>query len=171
MKKQSAIITFIVIALVLVGILLVASRNKITGENGEANVIAPLNATSVLSIAESFYDFGSVSMAKGIVTHDFILTNNSSGVVDIGKVWTSCMCTEAVLKAGNRESGPFGMPGHGSVKKANLSLGPGEQVIVQVQFDPAAHGPAGVGPTKRDIYLIVGEDEEVALSFTATVTP
>ncbi len=171
MRKQSAIITFIVIALVLVGILLAASRSKIAEENGGANVTTPLNESSALSLAESSYDFGSVSMAKGVVTHDFVLTNNSSGVVDIGKVWTSCMCTEAVLKASSRELGPFGMPGHGPVKKANLSLGPGEQVTVQVQFDPAAHGPAGVGPIKRDIYLTVGEDEEVALSFTATVTP
>lgn len=171
MKKQSAIITFIVIALVLLGILLAASRNKIAEENGGANVATPLNTTSVLSLAESSYDFGSVSMAKGVVTHDFVITNDSGEVVDIGEVWTSCMCTEAFLEVGNNEVGPFGMPGHGSVKKANTQIQPGEKFALRAQFDPAAHGPAGVGPIKRDVYLMVGENEKVTVSFTATVTP
>lgn len=171
MKKQSTIIIVIVIVLVLAGILLGASRDKIAGENGGANVATPLNTNSVLSVTESSYDFGSVSMAKGMVTHDFILANNSGEAVDIGEVWTSCMCTEAVLKVGDKEVGPFGMPGHGGVKSANLSLQPGEQIAVQTQFDPAAHGPAGIGTIKRDVYLKVGENDKVALSFTATVTP
>ncbi|MDP2650601.1 MAG: DUF1573 domain-containing protein [bacterium] len=126
-----------------------------------------------LAVAESSYDFGEVSMAKGLVNHEFVLSNTSSGPVKVGSVETTCMCTVAYLKVGEgKEVGPFGMPGHGGARSAaNLTVNPGEKLIVRAVFDPAAHGPAGVGTVERAIIVDVGKQEPVVMSFKALVRP
>ena len=120
---------------------------------------------------ESKYDFGTVSMAKGLVSKEFTLENQSKDSVKIGEVSTSCMCTEAELKVGDKTAGPFGMPGHGGAPKANLIVKPGEKLVVKTIFDPAAHGPAGVGKIIREIYLEEGAGQPLILRFSANVTP
>ena len=126
-----------------------------------------------LVITESSYDFGEVSMAKGLVNKEFVLSNTSSASVKVGPVETTCMCTTAYLRVGEgKEVGPFGMPGHGGLKNtANLTVAPGEKLIVRAVFDPAAHGPAGVGTVERAIMVDVGKQEPVVMSFKALVTP
>ena len=82
------------------------------------------------------------------------------------------MCTTASLKMNGRTFGPYGMPGHGFIPKINEKLGPGEETIAEVIFDPTAHGPAGVGQIQRTITIEnnAGAPLQV-LSFTANVTP
>ena len=130
-------------------------------------------ATGQLTVAESFYDFGSVSMAKGLVTHKFTLTNAGSVPATVTKMYTSCMCTTAILNKGGNKSGPFGMPGHGSATRLKETIGPGEEAEIEVVFDPAAHGPEGTGLIKRVVYAET--DSEAApkfqLTFEANVTP
>ena len=42
------------------------------------------------------------------------------------------------------------MPGHGGLTTfANQEIGAGEEAIVEVEVDPAAHGPQGTGPAKK----------------------
>lgn len=128
--------------------------------------------SGALTFKESEYDFGTASMAKGKVSKEFVLENQSDGDVKIGEVFTSCMCTEAELKAGDKFAGPFGMQGHGLASKANLVVKAGEILTVKVIFDPAAHGPAGVGPIERQVvvYTSAGKDP-IVLGFKAIVTP
>lgn len=142
--------------------------------SGPKKPTAAINGKSsgVLTLKESKYDFGTVSMAKGKVSKEFTLENKSQEDVNIGEVFTSCMCTEAELKVGDRIAGPFGMQGHGLVSSANLVVKSGEKLIVKAIFDPAAHGPAGVGPIERQvaIYTSAGKDP-IVLDFKAVVTP
>ena len=42
-------------------------------------------------------------------------------------MYTSCMCTEALLAVGSRRAGPFGMPGHTPLPPVNVDLEPGER--------------------------------------------
>ncbi len=131
------------------------------GENG-----------GTLTFQESTYDFGTVSMAKGKVSKEFLLENKSDKNVQIGEVFTSCMCTSAELRMGDKFAGPFGMQGHGYTGKANLIVEPGKTLTVKVIFDPAAHGPSGVGPIERQIVISTGANQEpVSLQFKAVVTP
>ena len=125
-----------------------------------------------LTVKESNYDFGTISMAKGKVTQDFVLENQSKDDVNIGEVFTSCMCTEAELHAGGKSAGPFGMQGHGLARSADLTVKVGEKLIVKTIFDPAAHGPAGVGSIERQIVIgtSAGKDP-IVLEFKAIVTP
>lgn len=108
----------------------------------------------VLTAEATAYDFGTISMANGNVSHGFRLKNESLETVKIENIYTSCMCTIAkVVDGSGKNYGPFGMPGHGDSAKANIEIGPAEAIVVEAEFDPAAHGPEGVGKIKRLIYI------------------
>jgi len=169
MKKQikNIVILLGIIAVVITGLVWLTNGSKksptaaIGGEVG-----------GVLTLGESKYDFGTVSMAKGKVSKEFALENKSDKNVQIDQVFTSCMCTEAELKVGNKTAGPFGMQGHGITRGADLVVKSGETLIVKAIFDPAAHGPSGVGPIERQVVINTGDSQNpVVLDFKAVVTP
>ena len=155
------------IAVVVVGLIWFSNNSKTKTPTAAINE----KFSGVLALKESQYDFGAVSMAKGKVSKEFALENKSQGDVKIGEVFTSCMCTEAELKVGDRTAGPFGMQGH-TASSVYLVMKSGETLTVKVIFDPAAHGPSGVGPIERQvaIYTSAGKDP-ILLDFKAVVTP
>ena len=128
-------------------------------------------ATGQLTVAESFYDFGSVSMAKGLVTHKFTLTNAGSVPATVTKMYTSCMRTKAKLTVADQSWGPIGMPGHTAIPNLSVQIEPGQTAEVEAVFDPAAHGPAGVGVIERQVTLELNGQSPLQLSFKAVVTP
>lgn len=130
-------------------------------------------SAGILTALEDDFNFGTIRMKDGDVSHKFLLKNNSDEVIRIESVSTSCMCTKAYLygKAGIKK-GPFGMPGHsGQASSANLELDAGETVELEAVFDPAAHGPQGVGKIKRVVYIETNSqtNPELQLKFEAEV--
>ncbi len=128
-------------------------------------------ATGQLSAGETFYDFGTVSMAKGLVAHKFTLTNSGSIPATVTKIFTSCMCTKAKLTVADKTWGPIGMPGHTAIPDLAIQIEPGQEAVVEAIFDPAAHGPAGVGNIERQVTLELNGQSPLQLSFKAVVTP
>ncbi|MDO8183459.1 MAG: DUF1573 domain-containing protein [bacterium] len=125
-----------------------------------------------LTVSEKSYDFGVISMKAGVVSRDFVVTNNSAKAINLNQVYTSCMCTTATLITKQGEVGPFGMPGHGlSAPAVKVALAPGEELTVRAAFDPAAHGPAGVGKIDRVITLSGPDFSPLELGISATVKP
>ena len=109
---------------------------------------------SELAPEEKTFDFGIVSMSKGNVSHSFKIKNTGNSPIKISKIYTSCMCTEAIIVNGDSRKGPFGMPGHsGPSSKIDETVGPGQEIIIDVEVDPAAHGPQGTGPAKKIVYI------------------
>lgn len=137
----------------------------------DKSATAQLSSNGVLSVEEQEFDFGTISMAAGKVTHAFAIKNMGVDPVTIGKMYTSCMCTTSVLQQGDKRFGPYGMPGHGFIPKMNAVVSSGEEVNVEVTFDPAAHGPAGVGSISRVVILENNAGENVELQISANVTP
>lgn len=130
------------------------------------------NGASVLAATEDFFDFGTINMRDGKVSRIFSVMNEGEEPVIVQSVYTSCMCTEAyVTDAAGKRHGPFGMPGHTS-PRTNVIVGAGETALVEAVFDPAAHGPSGVGLAERSIYLETNSAEKprVELKFKAVVT-
>ncbi len=125
---------------------------------------------SQLQASESSYDFGSISMAQGKVTKVFSFKNNTSEAIKAKKLYTSCMCTKATLIKTDQTLGPFGMPAHGFIPEINVNIEPGEEAKIETVFDPAAHGPAGVGPIAREVILETS-DGKLIFKFNAQVTP
>ena len=125
-----------------------------------------------LGATEAAYDFGSVSMAKGVVTKKFMVVNNDDKTATVTKLFTSCMCTKAKLSVGGQNWGPFSMPGHGgSIPKIAAEVPAGETAELEVTFDPAAHGPAGVGQIERTITVEQNGQQPLTFGFRAMVTP
>lgn len=63
------------------------------------------------------------------------------------------------------------MPGHGMIPEINEALQPDEKTEVEVVFDPAAHGPAGIGKIERTVYIENSPNQVLMLNFSAFVTP
>lgn len=128
-------------------------------------------AGSALAAPETSYDFGTISMAGGLVRHTFTIRNSQGEPFRVGKVYTSCMCTTALLSLRGRQFGPYGMPGHGGIGDIGAELAPEETASVEVVFDPAAHGPAGVGKIERVAVVENTDGVPFELHFSAVVTP
>lgn len=127
---------------------------------------------SVLTASESLYDFGTISMKDGNVSHTFTVANASAEDIIVSELTTSCMCTNVYIVGENGiKRGPFGMPGHAAVPKANETIQAGTARNIEVVYNPNAHGPAGVGMIDRFVYLTDSEGGTLELEIKANVTP
>lgn len=171
MTKQNIKSTLIsvVTVVILFGGLIWLSRSGGGINNGTADVKSL--SKGVLAAEEANFDFGTISMAKGKVSHLYKLKNNSSDSAVVSKIYASCMCTSATLIHGDKKMGPFGMLGHGFVPKVIDTINPGEEVSIEAIFDPAAHGPAGIGRVERVVFVETESGLPLQLKFTAIVTP
>ncbi|MEK7547078.1 MAG: DUF1573 domain-containing protein [Patescibacteria group bacterium] len=170
MKKTITIISLTSIG--LLGLMWWGAQNSI---NSSANTIHPLQQQSgtetALIALEKLYDFGTISMAKGNVSHTFAVTNPTDKDIIVSDLVTSCMCTAAYIVEGNSKIGPFGMVGMGYLPKANMLIKAGETRSVDVVYDPNAHGPAGVGFVDRFVNLTDANGGTLQLEIKAVVTP
>lgn len=140
--------------------------------DSEKDIASSSENGGILTIeGENSYDFGAISMAKGEVSHQFKLKNTGEAAVVIEKMYTSCMCTTAALTVHGKRFGPYGMPGHGVIPKINQAIEKNEEAIVEVVFDPAAHGPAGIGRIQRVVTIENNTGQPVELQFAAVVIP
>ncbi|OGF61731.1 hypothetical protein A2926_02700 [Candidatus Giovannonibacteria bacterium RIFCSPLOWO2_01_FULL_44_40] len=163
------------VSLLILGGMIWLANKPAAPTNQEANVNA---GNGIITAPESSFDFGSISMAAGNVSRKFKIKNSGTGNATINKIYTSCMCTVATLEVGGDllagkagKWGPFGMPGHGFIPNLKIKLAPGEEANMEVVFDPAAHGPAGVGKIERAVIIESDAGEPLELRFTALVTP
>lgn len=161
MKKRTTTLLAYGLPLLLVAGVFVAFQSRSSGGYSEGRLVAE----------ERRYDFGEIQMYEGDVSRDFVLVNEGPEAVRIQKAYTSCMCTTVVLldETGN-ERGRFGMQGH-SASSSNLTVAPGGRVTARAVFDPASHGPSGVGLAERSIYLETdsASSPKIELSFRAVV--
>jgi hypothetical protein len=165
--KNTIIITSI--AALVVGLLLWGKWGS--SRPGESAALATGSTQAAVTDSIPAYDFGSVSMLKGNVEHEFVITNTTDADLIVAKAETSCMCTRAVLQLPDgKEMGPFGMPGHGFTPTLNAVIRPSEKLIVRAIFDPAAHGPAGIGRIERVVTLDTNKGQ-ITMQFRAQVTP
>lgn len=167
---NKTITSIIVVILTLIGLIWIAQPNAESGKDNKASVSTV--GTGALTVEEaSNYDFGVISMAAGTVARVFTIKNTGSETVTINKMYTSCMCTTAELTVGGKQFGPYGMPGHGAIPTINQIVNPNEEATVEVVFDPAAHGPAGVGRIVRNITIENSAGRPIELTFSAVVKP
>lgn len=102
----------------------------------------------------TYYDLGEVLIKGGIVTKEYEIKNTTGNDMELIKITTSCMCTTASVKAGDKETRFFTMEMGGDRNPfISLKVKKDETVKVTVRYDPAAHGPQGVGPFDRVVSL------------------
>lgn len=124
-----------------------------------------------LGAREKWFEFGAISMAAGKVSHRYWIRNESTAPLEIKRIYTSCMCTTASFVKSARQVGTYGMPGHGPLPPVNETLAPDEAAYIDVVFDPAAHGPSGLGRTERMVTIEHAGGTALKLGFSADVRP
>ncbi len=154
--------------LVVLGGLIVAAKPG-PAPRAPARVETP--SSRILTAKETNFDFGSISMAAGKVVHRYWIRNTGVTPIVVRKMYTSCMCTTAALVKGGRKFDSYGMPGHGFIPTLNEPIAPNEAAMVEVVFDPAAHGPAGIGKIERSVTIQTNLESPLELAFVANVTP
>jgi len=118
-----------------------------------------------------YLDFGQVPINGGIVTKTYQVKNTTSNSLKLKKIVTSCMCTTAAVSIGDKTTNFFGMEMPGDKNPpVNIDLPAGDIANVTVKFDPAAHGPQGIGPFDRSVWLTFTDPAGVKeLKFSGTV--
>jgi hypothetical protein len=165
-------VLYALIAVTIVAIAFGIWRSQQTAASTQTAPIERMARAGSLVSNGSFHDFGAISMAAGNVSHRYRIRNTGSEPLTIERIYTSCMCTRATLTTSSgRAYGPFGMPGHGFVPLANARLAPGQEASVDIVFDPAAHGPSGMGRIERAITLQTAQARPLELRFVAMVRP
>lgn len=164
--NTKAIIGIFIGTIIVIGGLIWLGRPTEQSTGSQANI-----TESILKSSETIFDFGTISMTNGKVSHEFKITNGSAQLINISKIYTSCMCTAANFKLNEKIYGPFGMEGMGGITSANITLGPGESGSIEAIYDPNAHGPAGVGAIDRFVYVEDKNGGQLKLEIKAAVTP
>lgn len=148
----------------------VASQKDAVGQQSQSPLSASPRPAAVLTAQPTGFAFGRVQISGGYVTTRFVVTNVSDRPVRLQRVYTSCNCTTASLEfSDGGAGGPFGMPGHELPTEYDRVVQPGESFGVQVYFNPAAHGPKGIGSVTRSIVVEPANDPPLEFVVTATV--
>lgn len=173
-RNTKIIVGAAVVILVLGGVIIAAQPGPIENTPTAVEMVradTAINSAGRLTAAETQFGFGSISMASGKVTHRYPIKNVGTEPLLIRKIYTSCMCTTAALIKNGKKSDAYGMPGHTPIPTINVPIKPQEEAFVEVVFDPAAHGPAGVGPIERVVTIENNAGQPIELEFAALVSP
>lgn len=122
----------------------------------------------VIEVNPQEFDAGEVAMTQGSVKKNYEVKNAGSGPLKITGIITSCHCTTAVLRLGDKASPAFGME---PMSFWSEEIPAGETAQLEVTFDPAYHGDAGMGPVTRGIYISSNDpkNKRVELLLSANV--
>ena len=158
MEKKILTIGIILTVVILFGGVVLVNQTTTTPQ-----ITASQNAKAVTPVTTD--DWGKIPMSKGNVTKTFAIKNNGTDLLKLFNVKTSCHCTKAKVTVGTNESPLFGMD---SLSSWTGEVIPGKEAKLSVIFDPAYHGPAGVGPINR--YVSVETNDRVNSKLTFSVT-
>jgi hypothetical protein len=107
-----------------------------------------------LSASPDSIDIGKVSYGGGIVSKVYEIQNTTGDMMKLRKIVTSCMCTKARVQFDDKTTKFYSMEMNGDKNPIiNYDFQAGSSAKVEFNFDPAAHGPAGIGPVDRVITL------------------
>lgn len=128
----------------------------------------PTTSKRVKALAvQTAFDWGTINMSNGNVEKTFAIKNTGNETLKLFNVKTSCHCTKARVKIGKEESPDFGMTGLSSWVGQVVSEQEAELTVI---FDPAYHGPQGVGPINRFVSVETNDSSNPKLTFTVTGT-
>ena len=149
MNKKLMLILLATLFLIGGGVYLITK-----GQNTIPDSALPKIDPEEVQVSPETYDIGKVLMKNGFVVREYEIKNNSKNILRIKNIVTSCMCTRAQVVFGDKRSRFYAMEMSGA-KNPNIDFDiPAESTAkLVVRFDPAAHGPAGVGPVDRNVWL------------------
>ncbi|MBI4129757.1 DUF1573 domain-containing protein [Candidatus Roizmanbacteria bacterium] len=157
MKADKVIILIVIASFLLLGVgVVIAGRvgNSATVKIAE-NAQAEVNETS--------FDWGDITLNGGNATKTFAIKNTGTSSLQLANVKTSCMCTTASVTVNGEKSPEFRMHANSSWLG---TVEPQAAAQLEVIFDPAFHGPSGVGAISREIIVETNDPKNRQLSFS-----
>lgn len=153
-KEGKIILAFIVGTIILIGGLAFLMTRSSGGGGGKDSLVPNTAAINLEASPSGVMNLGQISYGGGKVSRSFDIKNTSDETIKLRKITTSCMCTTAKVKFGDKETKAFGMEMNGDLNPLiDLDLPAGETAEASFTFDPAAHGPSGIGVVDRQITL------------------
>jgi len=159
-KKTTGFLVLTALAF-LVGAIFLVSKNN----NGEVASQSTTNMNAKATAEETYHNWGEIGLNDGNVEKVFKIKNEGSEALRLYNVVTSCMCTTAQLILDDKSSPVFGMH---SKSDYTLEVPSGETAELKVIFDPAFHGPSGVGPISRQVKVETNDQSSPELNFMLT---
>lgn len=158
MADKKIIIGLIVLTLLILGGgIFVLSSTSAT----PAKITASQNAKA--EILEKTFDWGNIPYSGGNATKTFVIKNTGSDILKLSGVKTSCTCTKAQITIDGKGSPYFNMH---STSGWVGEVAPGKEAQLLVIFDPAFHGPSGVGPVERLISVETNDVQNQTIEFS-----
>ncbi len=156
-KEGKTILAIIVGTILLVGgfaFLMTKASGGSSGSKGKDSYINNAEAANLEASPSGRMDLGKISYDGGIISKSFDIKNTSASTIKLRKITTSCMCTVAKVKLGNKETKFYGMEMNGDLNPLlDFDLSAGETAQVIFEFDPTAHGPQGIGAVDRVVMV------------------
>lgn len=164
-KKFVILMAVLILGIIGFAIYISSSSNS----NTKATVSKTIGAK--ISVDHNFRQVDDIEYSKGILYHSFPIKNEGSKDLEIANMTTSCMCTKAFLKIDGKNGPEFGMKGMSASSDWKGILKPGQSAEVIAAFDPAFHGPQGVGEVVRAVSFETNDPQNpyVELSFEGVV--
>lgn len=114
-------------------------------------------------VMETNHDWGEIKINGGNAEKVFLIKNAGTGPLRLSGVSTSCMCTTAQVIIDGKGSPFFGM----HQKSSWVGEVPaGKEAELKIVFDPAFHGPSGIGQMTRQIEVDTNDKNSPKLEFT-----
>lgn len=133
-------------------------------DQGSNSNLTP-TADAKVEVSEINHDWGEIGIDDGNVEKVFEIKNDGTKPLALYNVYTSCMCTTAQLILDDQDSPLFGMHDKSSYV---MEVPPGKSAKLKVVFDPAYHGPSGVGPITREVIVKTNASESPEINFVLT---
>lgn len=159
-KNLVFIIAFFTLIILIGGVYLVSKTTQ------SPQVVLSQNAKAYTQDPTSF-DWGNIPINGGVVTKTFTIKNTGTDVLSLTNIKTSCHCTKAHITIEGRQSPDFGMDG---ISSWVGEVAPAKEAKLTVIFDPAFHGPQGMGPLNRFVSVETNDRGNQKLTFTLTGT-
>lgn len=151
-------------------ILVIGAAYFLSSSAGQKATLEKVNGAKIEVLEESF-NFGDIDYSAGVVNHEYLIKNIGDKPLEIANLATSCMCTKVFAKGPFGESEKVSMKGMSKPSSWKGELKSGEEGKIVAVFDPAFHGPGGIGPISRTVSFETNDSEKpyVELLFEGNV--
>lgn len=152
----------IIIGLIIVTLFILGGGIYILSiSSAPAKITSSQNAK--VSVDQKTFDWGNIPYSGGNATKTFSIKNTGTDTLQLTGVKTSCTCTKAQIVIDGKSSPYFSM--HATSSWVG-EVAPGKEAQLTVIFDPAFHGPTGVGPIERLIDIQTNDIQNPNLEFS-----
>lgn len=161
MKLNKLIITISILTLIILGLGVWLLSKPTAG----SQLVTSVSGGGKAEVPVTSFDWGTINYGGGDATAEFTISNPGAGILSLAEVSTSCMCTTAQIIINDQKSPFFGMH-----QKSSWigQIPPGGEAKLKVVFDPAFHGPSGVGSVTRQIVIETSDPDHPKLEFNLT---